>query len=438
MRAAAKFPQARIRGESPRARLLAERLEAAEQRLVAHTRQTLVDKHLRRGEDDAAINVVLRLKVRQVADAHRAIPLIALQIVGDPFIQRPERRNAVHRLKIGPIGRDRRDVAYVVFHGLGGAQTIQRVDDEISVTKPAVAIIPVARRRWSFRDRRRQRSDDRARLFETAEFQRDRGADHRRLPFEGNGQVSYPAEPIIARPLHEFARRCVDPAAERVVLTEDEGELVIEREGDLLDDVRERRVGGQAHHLFAAEIADVIGAEHRFVGLLPIVARRPHADGDARQARQRLNAPDDLRRTENALEALEARREVGDAQHRAAFVGHDRLDDCGIANIVRFAARHVRHHDVREALLFVAGQQAGKHRIAVKSRKAPPDDARLAIHERRDPTIAYERKVEVLLFGLGDCRQPRFLKPANSLSHARTSAGPAKAHTAPARWPATE
>ena len=213
---------------------------------------------------------------------------------------------------------------------------------------------------------------------------------------------------------------------------------MIEREGDLLDDVRERRVRGQAHHFLAAEIADVIGAEHHFVGLLPIVARWPDADGDARQARHRLNAPDDLRRAESALEALEARRKVCDAQYSAAFVGHDRLDDCGIANILRFAAHHVRHHDVCEAFLFVPGEKAGKHGIAVKTRKAPPDDARLAIHERRHPTIAYQRKVEVLLFGLGNRRQPKFLEPANSLSHARTSAGPAKAHTAPARSPATE
>jgi len=43
------------------------------QRFVAHPRQTFVDKHLRRRENDAAIDVVLVLQRRGIADAHRTL-----------------------------------------------------------------------------------------------------------------------------------------------------------------------------------------------------------------------------------------------------------------------------------------------------------------------------------------------------------------------------
>src|SRR5712691_5211665 len=53
----------------------AARLQASEQRFVAHSRQALVDKHLRRREDDAAIDVVLVLQRCGIADADRPVPL---------------------------------------------------------------------------------------------------------------------------------------------------------------------------------------------------------------------------------------------------------------------------------------------------------------------------------------------------------------------------
>ena len=58
--AAAILPRTGIGLEGKAARLTPERLEAAEQRRIAHARQPLVDEHLRRAEDDAAIGVVLQ------------------------------------------------------------------------------------------------------------------------------------------------------------------------------------------------------------------------------------------------------------------------------------------------------------------------------------------------------------------------------------------
>ena len=85
----------------------------------------------------------------------------------------------------------------------------------------------------------------------------------------------------------------------------------------------------------AADIADMVGADDGVGGSAAVVVGRAHADGDARQARHRLDAPNDLRRTESALEPVEARREIGDATACAVDVGQDRLDDRGVAQIAR-------------------------------------------------------------------------------------------------------
>ena len=78
-RAAAIFPDAGVGLEGDFPRLLAERLELGEQRVVAHVGQPLVDEHLRRAEHDAAVGIVLDLFRRLIADAHRPVAEIALQ-----------------------------------------------------------------------------------------------------------------------------------------------------------------------------------------------------------------------------------------------------------------------------------------------------------------------------------------------------------------------
>ena len=77
--AAAEFPDAGVRRHGERGGLLAERLEPPEQIGVAHARQPAVEEHRRRGEDHAAIGVVLILHRGLVADAHRPVAAIALE-----------------------------------------------------------------------------------------------------------------------------------------------------------------------------------------------------------------------------------------------------------------------------------------------------------------------------------------------------------------------
>ena len=217
-------------------------------------------------------------------------------------------------LHVLAVGGDGGDVVDVGFHGLGGAEPVQRVDDEIGVAQPAVAVVPVSRRRRRFRNRGRVGGDDRAGLHETAHFERDRRAHHRRLPFERHREIAHPGEPMLVGPVEKFPACRVDGAEERIVLAEDQVHRAGEREGDLVDDIRQRRVRRQTQDLRAADIANVVGADDDVLRRTPVVVRRPHADDDARQAGERLDAADDLRRPVLALEPLEARREIGNAR----------------------------------------------------------------------------------------------------------------------------
>ena len=52
--------------------------------------------------------------------------------------------------------------------------------------------------------------------------------------------------------------------------------------------------------------------------------------------------------------------------------------------------------DAGKALLLVAGQQTGKHRIGIEAGKTPPDEAPRGVDQRGDPAIADQGEVERL------------------------------------------
>ena len=56
------------------------------------------------------------------------------------------------------------------------------------------------------------RGDDAARLLEAAEFESDRRAGHRVLPFEGDRERAHPTEPKIAACVLRIPGRCLPSA----------------------------------------------------------------------------------------------------------------------------------------------------------------------------------------------------------------------------------
>ena len=82
--AAAIFPDAGVGLERLAPALLAERLQQLKQAFVARPRQAPVEEHRHGGEDDAAIGVVLRLVDGGIADAHRPVAAIAVEVRRGP------------------------------------------------------------------------------------------------------------------------------------------------------------------------------------------------------------------------------------------------------------------------------------------------------------------------------------------------------------------
>ena len=91
------------------------------------------------------------------------------------------------------------DVPKILFHRRRGAQPVQRLHDEERVAQPAVAVIPVAAAVRRLGYRARDSRDDRARVLERAQLQRDRGADDGVLPLERNRQAVRPRLPVVLR-----------------------------------------------------------------------------------------------------------------------------------------------------------------------------------------------------------------------------------------------
>ena len=141
----------------------------------------------------------------------------------------------------------------------------------------------------------------------------------------------------------------------------------------------------------------MIAAERAVRQRLAVIAGRPHPDGDARQAGDRLDDAIKLRRPEHAAELAETRREIGDPHFAAVAVGQDGGDDRGVADIFGMVLRHVVEHDVGESLFLPAGHQPAEDRIAVEARIAPPHDPRAWIDQRGGAAVADDREIEPVI-----------------------------------------
>src|SRR5260221_11667222 len=95
-----------------------------------------------------------------------------------------------------------------------------------------------------------------------------------------------------------------------------------------------------------------------------------------------------------AVVAHEPRSEVRHLCAGAVLSDQDRLEDAGIANIIRCRRDLSFEDDVAKSLFFIACEQAAENRIAVEAGKTPPDDAAALFYERSDAAIADCRNIE--------------------------------------------
>ena len=80
------------------AALLSDQLQAVEQTAGARMDQAAVEEALRRGKDDAAVDVVLDLLVGLISRPHRSVAAIAGQRLDLAFHEDLLERHAVNRL----------------------------------------------------------------------------------------------------------------------------------------------------------------------------------------------------------------------------------------------------------------------------------------------------------------------------------------------------
>ena len=182
----------------------------------------------------------------------------------------------------------------------------------------------------------------------------------------------------------------------------------------------------------------MIGADDDVRRRAPVVVRRPDANGDARQASERFDATDDLRRPIFAFEALEPWRKIGNAHLGALRVGQDRLDDGGVTLVARVGLDHIRERHLAEPFVFVVGQQPRKYRIGIEIRETPPHDACVAVDEGGGAGVADHRQIQVLALRLTAPRHAASSRSAYSASQSRTALGWENVATAPARRLPTE
>ena len=204
--------------------------------------------------------------------------------------------------------------AMIILHRPGGADAVERLDHEIGVAQPAIAIVPVAPGIGRFRQRGGQRRHDAAGLLEIGKLQGDGGADGGVLPFIGEWKA--------AAPIRANSRWC-GRRKSRAVVAGIAGEGLIrpehqmQRAGSarrrrLLLDIGQRRIGGEPDQRRLA-IGDMVGARH-----LPLASACRNSGWGARRMVMRgmpatgSMMPHQLRRPQHAVEIAEARREIGD------------------------------------------------------------------------------------------------------------------------------
>ena len=241
------FPNPVVGFQGELAGLAAERLQQAEQAFVAEPRQAPVVEHRHRGEDDAAVGVVLHLLGRGIADAHGTIAAVALELGRGSFVHRIDRDHAVDRPHhLMRIGRDAQREGDEILHRLRRADPVERLHHEISVAQPAIAVVPGAPGSRRLRNRGGVGRDDAAGLLEVAELEGDRGADDLVLPVVGDGEAARPVHPIVGGAVAEFPAGRLDLVLKLLVDAEDEMQRPCEHEGSLALDIGQRRVGGDA------------------------------------------------------------------------------------------------------------------------------------------------------------------------------------------------
>ncbi len=262
-------------------------------------------------EDHLAVDVVLHVLERLVADADGAVPLVAGEMLEHPFLRVAVAVDPVGGLEDALVLLG--DVAEVLeepLHLLRVPEPLERVQREVRVAEPAEAVVPRAPRAGVLREARRRGGEEGARVLVLVELERECRADDLALVVAGHARALHPPSPVVERPLEEALGGLLEPRLERLAPREDEVAVALEQERPLVLDVGERDVGRQPDRGRKARVLDVVRSPPGAHVLQSVVVRGAAAHACARLARERAQDPHEHRRLEEAVVQVEAGGEV--------------------------------------------------------------------------------------------------------------------------------
>ena len=164
-----------------------------------------------------------------------------------------------------------------------------------------------------------------------------------------------------------------------------------------LEDVSDRRIGGEAHGLIAQQVTDVIGAAGGAARLGAIVAHRGEADSQARGAGYRSHNADIGNRAIHAAGAFKARREIINVERAAILRFQPRDKDRRVPDIMLGGRNLPFEFEPPHALvLLVAIEQGAENGVSVDAGDAAPDEPALLVYQRAYLAIADRREFQIL------------------------------------------
>jgi hypothetical protein len=373
----AELPEPRVRLLEPRVHLVDEHLDHVDRRVPRYLPdEACVEEEPAHAEHHLAVDVVLDVLERLVADAHRPVAVVPgemgehelgrLRVAVDPI------RGLEHTATLlAQVAEELEEV----LHLLRVAEPLERVQREVRVAQPAEAVVPRPPRAGMLRDAGRRRGEERPRVLVLVELERERRAHDLVLVVARHARALHPATPVVERPLEEALRGLLEPRLERLAPRDDEVAVALEEERPLVLDVRQRDVRRESHGRREARELDVVRRPPPSDLVEAVLVGGAAAHACPWLAVQGPQDPDEHRRLEVAVVELEARCEVDELERPAVSAEHGAQDvrvlDVGLLHQGRVDALH------GEGAALLTIEERAEDEARVGARPAQPLDGAL-------------------------------------------------------------
>ena len=187
-----------------------------------------------------------------------------------------------------------------------------------------------------------------------------------------------------------------DMADKGLVRAEEEMERCLEPEAAALEQMADRRVGGEPERLRLGQVADMVGAAGAGRLRARPSRRRARAHPDARRAGERPHDPREGDRPVHAAAPFEARAEIVDLGNSAVGVGEPGHQDRRVLEVALRRRNLVVERDPPQAAdRRLRLEQGAEQGIAVDPRHAGPDQAGRIVDQGADLAIADRPEIEI-------------------------------------------